>query len=558
MATLSNGLLRFKIKFDIVTGKITFTDLLSAAYNPTYGQTLADLKGIIKIYCEASQDTLYENAGFENEVFTAPDIIGSTATWVFANGSTGILIPTDTDGNYIKGNYIVDYLLTNGISVWSIQKTYDFQYDSPEVVVEMTIDPLTAKLTVSDGSSLVVGGVTPSLSRERTVEQPLGGGMSPAPGTDTTTTLTSDKIFGGDPTDPDLQLWTGEYQATIGLRLTYLMELWGTVNWVEIVDVVSGYNSLEVSDDDCSCIVRTCVKNLGSLWETAMESGNSKRANELQIKVVKVLKEWMNYQMYERCGDSYSEFCTKISDIVEGEGCQCITDTQAISHPVVPYAGSGGGGGTPQTGPQGPTGPGQGATGDTGPTGDAITGPTGDAITGPTGPIVTGPTGPIVTGPTGADGTQIYTTSGQPSNSIGVDGDYAFDPTGRTVYFNDGGTWESFTTLGITGPTGPEVTGPTGPTGPVVTGPTGAQGDTGPIETGPTGPIETGPTGPTGDGTTGPTGIIAVTLSTVDPLTVNVPPCLGAQWYNTVNRKLYWAVGTDNGTQYKLMATLPA
>jgi hypothetical protein len=581
MATLTNAALRFKIGFDLVTGKLTFTDLIGTGYASAYSKTQSLIKGKIKMECLASGDTLYENVDYSTTQQTAPDIDGAVPRWIFDNSSNGgIVIPTELDGvTLVKGNYQFSYKLFDGANYFTIVKIYYFDFISPEIEIELTVDCREGILTVKDDTTYVVGGITPTISRVRTVQQPLGGGMNPAPGADTTTTLASTKNYGGHPTDPDLQLWTGEYQATIASTLTYQMELWGAFNWIDVTDVISGYSHIDVVCDDCACIVRLCVKALGDLWESAMLSGNSVRASQLQIKVVKVLKEWMNYEMYERCGGDYTQFCDKISAIVEGEDCLCLAQSNNVSVPIVPYGTSIGSGGfiTGPTGPTGPTatttpdsitgptGPSQGPTGVTGPTGDIVTGPTG--ATGPTGPdnaLITGPTGPsgptgeIATGPTGLRGTQIWKTAGAPSNSIGEDHDYAIEPTTHIVYYKDGGAWYVLSTLGITGPTGPEATGPTGE---ALTGPTGSTGPvaTGPAgDTGPTGESITGPSGPTGTGVTGPTGIIAVTLSTVAPITINVPPCNGAMWYDTVTRRLYWAVGTDNGTQYKLLATLPA
>lgn len=106
----------------------------------------------------------------------------------------------------------------------------------------------------------------------------------------------------------------------------------------------------------------------------------------------------------------------------------------------------------------------RGATGAQGATG--LQGPTG--ATGPA-----GPQGPI--GNPGTNGATIHPTTGQPADTVGEDGDYAFDPANGNGYGpKASGSWAG-TEYSITGPQG--VQGPTGPQG--ATGPAGPQGEQG-------------------------------------------------------------------------------
>jgi len=204
-------------------------------------------------------------------------------------------------------------------------------------------------------------------------------------------------------------------------------------------------------------------------------------------------------------------------------GSQGVTGPQSM---VTGPTGSTGATGPRVTGPTGPSGP----TGSTGPQ-SVVTGPTGSTgSTGPTGNIgatgpAGGPTGPVgATGPTGAVGITGATGAGAtgptgPTGSTGVAEYYATGTaptpilngavwldtdTGR-YFLRYAGVWIEIGVQGepgVTGATGPGVTGPTGAVG--STGPTGGIGATGPAG-GPTG--EVGPTGPAGsNGSTGPTG----------------------------------------------------
>lgn len=85
----------------------------------------------------------------------------------------------------------------------------------------------------------------------------------------------------------------------------------------------------------------------------------------------------------------------------------------------------------------------------------SLKGPTG--ATGPTGP--TGSTGE--TGATGAPGSQWYSSSGVPSTSTGINGDWNLDTVSGKVYQKAAGTWSIKGS--VKGPTG--ATGDTGPAG---------------------------------------------------------------------------------------------
>lgn len=113
----------------------------------------------------------------------------------------------------------------------------------------------------------------------------------------------------------------------------------------------------------------------------------------------------------------------------------------------------------------------------------------------------------------GASGalTKIHTVTGQPANTLGIDGDFAIDPIGARLYGpKANGTWTDEKSLvgpaGVQGAQGPQgVTGDIGPQGPQgeqgvqgiqgEVGPQGIQGLQGPI--GPQG--STGSKGDTGD-----------------------------------------------------------
>lgn len=152
---------------------------------------------------------------------------------------------------------------------------------------------------------------------------------------------------------------------------------------------------------------------------------------------------------------------------------------------------------------------------------DAVTGwPTGiDLSQGPTGAAstITGPTGPQVTGPTGATGGIAFSATGPTAPtgaSLTLAGAVWLDDSTGRYYVRYATNWVE---IGVQG-----ERGPTGNTGPVstVTGPTGS---TGPAST------VTGPTGSTGPSVTGPTGAQGVTGPSGGPTGSTGPTGAGAR-----------------------------
>ena len=519
--SFSTSNIRFRATYAITaTPTLTFTDLIQTDYNALYGWTTANVKGILKV-TDPAGTVIYANAGWSSTApsFTSPDIVGSVPTWA----KTGITLALNEDDNVVKGNYVFEYWLTNGVSNYYFSKTYDFQYVTPDVDIELTVSCRTSELSSEDVTEYDIDGISPTITRTHTITQPIGGGMSPVPGS------TSDALrtIGGGSTD-STRLWTGTWQTSISSILSYNMETWGTSTWVVITETVTGYDSIEVACDDCGCVVNSCIQNLIEQWKTALLT-NGRRAGELQVSLLKLLSAWMNYQMAERCGEDYSTFCDEIRSIVVSENCLCSDDSDDSPHVIIPWGGTSttiisGGGGNWSSGTTAPSG---GSSGDyyiyydvpltfmeiyenSGGTWTSLgnlvqagpTGPTGAiGATGPAGASVTGPTGPSgagTTGPTGAAGSQIYNSTIDPVVGTGNNGDYHINTTTDHLWYKTGGVWVDKGAMGgdtgPTGPTGPTGAGGTGSAGP--TGPAGAVGAAG--ATGPTGPSVIGPTGPTG------------------------------------------------------------
>ena len=541
--SFSTSNIRFRATYAITaTPTLTFTDLIQTDYNALYGWTTANVKGILKI-TDPAGTVIYANVGWSSTTpsFTSPDIVGSVPTWA----KTGITLALDEDDNVVKGDYVFEYWLTNGVSNYYFSKTYDFQYVTPDVDIELTVSCRTSELSSEDVTEYDIDGISPTITRTHTITQPIGGGMSPVPGS------TSDALrtIGGGSTD-STRLWTGTWQTSISSILSYNMETWGTYTWVVITETVTGYDSIEVACDDCGCVVNSCIQNLIEQWKTALLT-NGRRAGELQVSLIKLLSAWMNYQMAERCGDDYSTFCDEIRSIVVSENCLCADDADDSPHVIIPWGGTSttiisGGGGNWSSGTTAPSG---GSSGDYYIYYDVpltfmeIYENSGGTWTSLGNLVQAGPTGP-----SGLDGSQIFNSAIDPVVGDGVNGDYHFNSATNHLWYKTGGVWTDLGLLGATGPTGPPSAGPSGPTGPQgsliynsASNPVVGSGNDGDYhlntatnhlwyktggtwtdigllgETGPAGPAVTGPTGPI---VTGPIGTPGSQIynSTIDPV----------------------------------------
>jgi hypothetical protein len=574
----------FSILFDIDSGEFTFTDLVTTGYHTLYGLVQANLKGIIKITGPDGMHP-YVNAGWDdvNPVFTDPDILGSAPTW----SKGGINIPEDSHGEVVKGLYKFEYWLTNGTNKYYAVHSYDYQFDIPIVTISEEVICHTALLVSEDTTDYNSDGFVPAIVEYgHTITQPSDGVMNPVPGT----TTDKKRIIGGG-SIPTTALQSGIYQIDISNEVNYDLDTWNSYPWIIVHVTVTGHNNATAECEDCACEMNTCMVQLNNSYKEALEN-DPKRASELRELIFQIHTLYLLFEGAERCSEDYSEFCNSIRQLLQKYNCECQFGTDESSHPIYPYGGSSAtvyivddawSSGTAAPGSSTPgklymqkvydsaTPPklthlyywekvsgtwtmigdvvGQGYTG---PSAPIKTGPPGH--TGHTGPLKTGPTGP---GHTGARGSVIWPVVATPSNSVGLDGDWAFlTVLPFQIWYKTGGAWVSKISGlgGKTGDTGPIKTGPPGATGIGIS----ITGHTGPIKTGPTGPVRTGPTGQasTVPGPTGPSGAAAVTKSTVSPVSGDIPPCIGAQWINTVTKQYYIAINTNDGTDYRLIGVL--
>ena len=509
--------IRFRGTFALATGYLTFTDLLENIYNPTYGWTKANVRGICKITAP-NGSVIYANTYWAAITFGSADIDGNTDTWALGS----LTIPTDADGDPLTGNYIFEYYVTqdNGVTTYYATKTYTYGFVAPVVSIDMEMDCPTSIITSEDTTDYDVDNVTPTITRTHLLTKPVGAGCN----TPTSTTSATATFGGGGTALTDV--WTGVWQSTISSVLSYNAEAWGIYTWIIITETVTGGDSLEVACDDCACDIRECLNALIDLWKEYLGE-DKKRADRLETKVLQAVAAYMNFLIAERCGEDYTTYCNEIADIIADEDCDCMSAVDEYPTRVVPTSVSQSSSGVEccvwSSGTITPTGGSAGdfyvrkdsaspptyleiwenvagewilladvfGTGDTGDQGD--TGDTGDTGTGVTGDK--GDTGDIVTGDTGDTGSQIFNSAINPNVIDGANGDYHFNTVTKNLWYKTGGIWTDLGTLG--GDTGDK--GDTGDTGTDITGTKGDTGDTGVGITGDTGDTGVGITGDTGD-----------------------------------------------------------
>lgn len=333
----SGSTLRFQVTFNLATGYFNIVDLLSAIYSPMYGLTVANLREMFKISFSApgiSSTVVYCNAGWDTDDFTSADIDGSTSIFTFS----GADLYLDSDGLPLKGTYTFESKVTFGAAVYTTNNTYNYQYTSPSVVIDETVNCQTSTLTSVDSTDYTVDLITPTIYRAHTITKPTGSSAAD-PGTTYSATATNTRTVGGGSTLSTV-LWTKTWQILIHTHLTYTMQTWGVYPFILIYDEVNGYQSVGVSCASGSCCdVRQCVLNLTELWKSYKGVDPVSYAR-VGAKLYEVNVEWMNFEFAQGCGELYDEFCTNLVNICKSENC-ATPAADTAPQPIYPVSSGG-------------------------------------------------------------------------------------------------------------------------------------------------------------------------------------------------------------------------
>jgi hypothetical protein len=320
--------LKYKIRFNKVSTppSLEFYDLIAGDYNTVHGLTLADIKGMIKITSPIG--VIFANPGYDADDYSAPDIKGAvTAIW----SVTAIALPLDTDGDVIKGDYMVEFKLsTDGSTTYLTDDlTYNYQFIDPVPVVTPTVNVGTSRMTVVDGTVYTVEGKEPvnTLTTDRlmTVKYPITSGKS-----DATSAAATFNVSGN--------LWSGGYLISLDTPLTYEMAAWADLDAsVDVVTEILGETQTQVEDSDCACTYYNCMVSIDEKYALAKLNGNLREADRL-LGILNAIDFYHNmYQLAVTCGEDYTNWCTKIQALAQSENCLCPEDSgSSESEEIIP------------------------------------------------------------------------------------------------------------------------------------------------------------------------------------------------------------------------------
>jgi len=331
MAIFNNIHLRYKLTFDLNSDPkaLTFTDLIASAYNTTYGFTLANIKGIVRI--TGPDGVIYANAGFSSNDFSSPDIDGNTSSWTKV-----VSLPLDSEDAVLLGDYTIEYKLsTNGTSLSNQDSyTYDFAFIDPVPSISGSFSSQYSTIVFTDTTDYAVEDVDPindlDTDRDWTIKWPLTAG-SPPPHADSTGHLETITL------GPNV--WTGTYIVLLEVDLNYNMILWteGTAR-VVVVTSITGEFSFEAEDDSCVCAYYTCFRTIEARYQSEIQAGDFVMADRIKKQMDLIAFYFSVYTLAKTCNADAGWACDKIAEISFEEGCECATSSSTTSKEVVPWA----------------------------------------------------------------------------------------------------------------------------------------------------------------------------------------------------------------------------
>jgi len=332
-AIFSKSIPVFRVGFDIPNLELSLLDLIQSNYS-NYG-TLSEFKGLFQ--CKDPDGSIfYQNGGYSITTpnFSNPDPDGDTLTW----GVTGIDIPLDADGLPKKGTYTFNYVCTNsnGAGFVVVTKTYNYQYISPVVTIELTASCDESLLTSKDATNYNYQRISnvfdspATLTQSHTVTPPSDSGFYPLPGT----TEDAIRYIGGGNTDAT-ELWTNTWQTDISTILQYNVEKWGATNywWIIINDTVTGHKDIPVVCANCDCELLPCYLNLLARYDEA-EKGHRRGAFELREVVIKATAYMTAYSKELECGEDTTQTCNDLKALLASYDCSCGQVESTSSRPI--------------------------------------------------------------------------------------------------------------------------------------------------------------------------------------------------------------------------------
>lgn len=245
-----------------------------------------------------------------------------------------IELPTDSNGDVLKGNYSVIYTIRVSGAVqpgdYSSTFLYKFCYENVILDIDLTVELITAKLTSTDNTSYPQE-VT-NTTRTHTVHPPSGLDPLEWP---VQTVSTKSNVYSKDGNKIATKTWTGKVVNI--LELTYTDSL--------IVDVtVSGDSERDIKDDINICSLQCNMRALIDRYYKAIgtDTVNADRIYKDQVAPASIGA--FMYTSNIACGnfDKAEEY---YQDVLRFTGSQPDCECADSEEPQIIFAASGGGGG---------------------------------------------------------------------------------------------------------------------------------------------------------------------------------------------------------------------
>lgn len=301
----------FKATFDVVNHKITVTDITNYA-----GQSVAlsAVTGAVSI--EDPNGNSYSGS-------IDQDVSLST---------TAITIVPISGGSFVPGTYSIVYVVTVTATSDTVTKTLTFEYDfnSPTVSLELTVNCIQPLLTSTDTTNYTVDGINPTITRAHKIEYPQTTGHADITGTGAV--LETDVMY----TQANQPL---QHSSTLVSTLLYNFG-----NGFFISDVISGNAYADVTCDNSLCEAYCCLKSQYTRWQNA-KCENSKLAETYKNEFILMRSIADQLRNALECGkeDDVSGYLTELKRIGNCTGdCGCSGDEPEL------VTGLGGGGSTTQ------------------------------------------------------------------------------------------------------------------------------------------------------------------------------------------------------------------
>lgn len=287
----------FKITFDGTSSPKTIV-LEDISNIPGIGDAVTVASYAARLIGKMPDGSIFTN----NATDIDPDGVGSLAVFN---------LPLDANGNFKKGLYTFTYEIrttgTSGNVVTTIEKTYNYQHNTPTTDIEMSYDVYYSTLTATDAT--VYPGTFTRVSNDWIVKWPE---FLPVIKADVIGTLESVTI--------PANIYTGVYAASYEGVVLYPFD-----NEFYIREGYSSVDTIKVVGNSLLCQIRCVLESYTSDIKSAIDSGMASVKLELTVASNYLLVSYKAYEAAIACGDSAKAVSIKegILAFIAECGCEC-------------------------------------------------------------------------------------------------------------------------------------------------------------------------------------------------------------------------------------------